>query len=156
KQKGFSYYFTLLLSVPCMMTNLLNHAAIRYTYYIQPFLIISASFVSLFLLSHITSATNSISLVTGMVLNRVVVGIAFIMITLWSSTFVKLYRMNNFPYPSGFSVRAESYYSDYRLSAYYLGTYYHDSDLVVSVMPEVLNYYTNIRSHHFIEPYVMR
>ncbi len=43
KHIGSAYYCTLLFTVIFLMTNTLSNAAIRYVYYLQPFLILSSS-----------------------------------------------------------------------------------------------------------------
>ena len=50
KQTGLSYYCALLFSLIFFMTNLLSHAAIRYAYYFEPFLILPASAITVYML----------------------------------------------------------------------------------------------------------
>jgi len=69
---------------------------------------------------------------------------------------MKLYRFNNFAFPTGIHTREDTYYSDYRSSARFIKSYYHSGDLIIVVMPEVLYYYSNIVGDYFVEDYTKR
>jgi Dolichyl-phosphate-mannose-protein mannosyltransferase len=156
KQTGFSYYCTLLFAVLFMMANTLSHAAIRYAYYLQPFLILPASAMALYTLDCCigivqSSRSRTISLLKGSVTVTL-----FAMVVLGSSFFMKLYRLTDFSNPSGVHTREDAYYIDYRTSAQYLKSRYQDGDLVIAVVPDSLTYYSNIECHYYAQDYTIR
>ena len=53
KHQGSTYYCSLLFSIIFLMTNTLSNSAIRYVYYLQPFLILSSSVAVLLIIDHI-------------------------------------------------------------------------------------------------------
>jgi hypothetical protein len=69
---------------------------------------------------------------------------------------MKLYRLNEFSYPSGVHTRDDVYYIDYRSSSEYIKNHYHEDDLVITVVPNALDYYSNVESQYFVQTYTMR
>lgn len=156
KQRGFAYYCTLLLSVLFMMTNTLSNAAIRYVYYLQPFLILSSAAAVFFIMNHIFEFTQSIRFRITPWLKSVLTMALFVLVVLGSSHFMKLYRLSNFAHPSGVHTRANVHYIDYRNSGKYVGSYYQDGDLVITIVANALTYYTGLGSQYFMQIYTMR
>lgn len=153
---GLAYYWSVPVAVLAMMTNLLPHPAIRYVYYLQPFVILSAAGVTGIFLQHIRAMArrSRVRLLRGMVtLVSLTIGTG-LMVS--SSAWAKLYRINAFAQPVGLHVRPATYDVDYRDSAHYLKAHYQDGDLVISVVPDTLAYYAGIRSDFFVEAYPMR
>lgn len=156
KQKEFSYYLTILFSILFMMTNLLSNAAIRYVYYLEPFLVLLAAVSVFFILDNITRfVRDSGSIVIRMSKWGVIIASCALVIV-GGSFFLKLYRLNNFSFPRGSYTRQDSYYIDYRGPAQYMKSHYQSGDLVISVMPDALRHYSNINSQYFIENYAIR
>jgi Dolichyl-phosphate-mannose-protein mannosyltransferase len=156
KHVGLSYYATLLLTVLLMMTNLLPHATIRYVYYLQPFLILSAATVALYLVDSVVNVVWSSRLPVVWLLQRAITLAVVALVILGSSPFMQLYRLNDFSYPTGIHTRADTYYSDYRSTAQYVRSHYQPGDLLVAVMPEVFHHYANLTSDYFVQDYTKR
>jgi hypothetical protein len=156
RKNVFSYYCILLFSVIAMMTNLLSNAAIRYVYYIQTFLILLASSVTISIYDismGITSRLRQKHIIFVKVISMMILTFGII---LMSSTFMKLYRLNDFSYPTGVHTRDDVYYIDYRSSSEYVKYHYHEDDLVVAVVPNALSYYASLESQYFVQTYTMR
>jgi hypothetical protein len=156
KRTALSYYCCLLFSVLFMMANTLPNAAVRYAYYLQPFLILGASATVLYLLDWSLGIVHSGRLLSVSLLRCTITACLLIMVTLGSSTFLKLYRLTGFSNPAGVHTRDDAYYIDYRSSAQYLKSHYHDGDLVIAVEPDALALYSNIQSHYYIQHYTFR
>jgi hypothetical protein len=156
RQCGFAYFCALMFSVIFMMTNLLSNAATRYVYYLQPFLILSASASSLYILNRtILFVQNTVYHFIYIV--KYVVSAVFILIIISStSMFMKLYALSNFSYQSGIYIRTGIYYIDYKNTSKYVESHYRSGDLVISVMPGSLDFYSRIESNYFIENYTIR
>jgi hypothetical protein len=156
KRTGFSYYCILLFSVLFMMTNTLSHAAIRYAYYLQAFLILPASAIALYMLDYSFGIVqNSPFLVTSPLKGFLTTALLIIVI-MGASSYMKLHHLTDFSNPSGIHTREDAYYIDYRTSAQYLKTHYHDGDLVISIIPDTLTYYSKIESHYFVQNYTIQ
>jgi hypothetical protein len=151
--RGIAYYMTLLLSVLFMMTNLLERSTIRYVYYLQPFLILSAAAVALAITDGVGNIVPSFCLWISWLSRSTGLAAAVALIVLGSSLFLKLYRLNDFAYISGIHIRPDSYYCDYRSSAQYVKTHYQEGDLVIVAMPEILQYYGNMQGDYFVQDY---
>lgn len=156
RHSGFSYCLVILLSVLFFMTNTLSNAAIRYVYYLQPFLILTSTCIVLFIVDSSISNTKSFYSRTIKMIRNGVVMMLFILTTLGSSQFMKLYRLNNFAFPSGIHTRTNVFYIDYRGSAHHVKSHFQDGDLVISIVADALSYYTDIKSHYFVQTYTMR
>jgi hypothetical protein len=156
KQKEFSYYFTILFSILFMMTNILSHAAIRYVYYLQPFLILLASSAFFFILDNVTNIVKNSRVLSIWLTKRMVILTSCIMVIGGTSFFMKLYRISNFSAPTGVHIRQDSYYIDYRGPSLYIKAHYQEGDLVISVVPDALRYYSNINSQYYLEHYAIR
>jgi Dolichyl-phosphate-mannose-protein mannosyltransferase len=156
RKHGLSYYCTLLLSILLMMTTLLTNAAIRYVYYVQPFLILSASAVTFFLLDTIVSSIRSIQFRTIRLI-YCMFSLSFLtFLTLTSSFYMKTYRLTDFYSSGGFHIKEDVYYIDYRGTSEYLKSMYQQDDLVISLVPNTISYYSNISSDFFFQFYTMR
>jgi hypothetical protein len=156
KQPGVSYYATLLLAILLMMTNLLSRATIRYVYYMQPFLILVACTVAWSLLDRVINLASSSRLQTLWLSKNATIVSILTLVVLATSCFMKLYRLNDFVYPTGIHTRANSYYCDYRTSSQYVRTHFRPGDLIIVVMPEVLRYYVNFTGDYYIQDYTKR
>jgi 4-amino-4-deoxy-L-arabinose transferase-like glycosyltransferase len=151
KHKALAYYTTLVLVILALMTNLLSHAAIRYVYYLQTFLILSAAAVVWCLLDGNAGVIQArrfriLRWLQGMV-TIAVCGL----VVLGSSGFLRLYRLTHFANPLGLHIKTNVYYADYRSSAHYLKAHYQSGDLVIAVVSEPLRYYADITSDYFVE-----
>jgi hypothetical protein len=156
REDVFSYYCTLLFSIIVMMTNLLSNAAIRYVYYIQPFLILLAAHVTLVIFDKSISIVNNFLYWPIKIIKNLSITILILSVILMSSKFMKLYRLSDFSYPSGVHVRKDTYYIDYRSSAEYIKDHYQENDLVIAVVSNALSYYSSIASQYFVQTYTMR
>ena len=156
KHRGSAYYCTLLFSVIFLMTNTLSNAAIRYVYYLQPFLILSSSAAVFFVVDHINVSKYLYLPYIFRVLKSLITVSFFIILTFGTSIFVKLYRLSEFSYPSGVHTRTDVYYIDYRSSAKYIRSHYRDGDLVIALVGDTLSHYTDINSYFFVQTYTMR
>jgi hypothetical protein len=156
KRLGLFYYCILLFSVLFIMTNTLSHAAIRYTYYLQTFLILPASATAIYMVDFFIKKIRVYQFHT---INYLKYSVTFMVIASFivgSSFSMKLYRINGFSNSSGLHTRVDAYYIDYRTSAQYLKSHYQDGDLVISIVPDALAYYSNIESHYYAQNFTMR
>jgi hypothetical protein len=156
RQSGFAYYCTLLFSVIFLMTNTLSNAAIRYAYYLQPFLILSASSVAFGIVDHLVSMIPRGLFHHSRLLKHMVTVGLFVLVTVSSSMFMKFYRISGFAYPSGVHTRTDVHYIDYRGTAQYEKSHYQDGDLIIALVSDALTYYAGIESHYFVQAYTMR
>jgi hypothetical protein len=156
KHPSSAYYCTLLFTVLFLMANTLSNAAIRYVYYLQSFLILTSSAAVFFVLDYLTSHLAYRSLLSLRFLNNLITGSVIVLMTLYSSTFLSLYRLSYFSYPSGVHTRDGVYYIDYRGPSKYVRSEYQDGDLIISVVADALSYYVNLESHYFFQEYTMR
>jgi hypothetical protein len=156
KHSSFAYYCTLLFSVIFLMTNTLSNSAIRYVYYLQPFLIIAASAAVFFVADYAGGIVSSGHFIISRSIQIIVMVGFFISINLGSSLFLKLYRLSNFAYPSGVHTRNNVYYIDYRTASSYVKSNYQKNDLVIAVVADTLTYYTSMESQFFFQDYTMR
>jgi hypothetical protein len=156
KQPGVSYYAALLLAIILMMTNLLSRAAVRYVYYVQPFLILVACTVAWSLYDRVMALAQSNRFRVVWLLSRATVAAVLALVVLGSSLFLRLYRLNDFAYPTGIHTRVDSYYCDYRTSAQYVRAHYQPGDLIIVVMPEVLRHYADLAGDYFVQDYTKR
>jgi hypothetical protein len=155
-QAGFAYYATLLLSTLFMMTNLLSHAAIRYTYYLQPFLILSASAVAVAAVGRVQEMVRRELSPSLRPIGGTTAAAFMAVFLLGSSFFMKLYRLTDFVNPSGIHTRPDIYSIDYRTPAQYLQSRAEEGDLVITVIPDTLRYYSDIEGQYFVESYAKR
>jgi hypothetical protein len=156
RQSGFAYYCTLLFSIIFLMTNTLSNAAIRYAYYLQPFLILAASNAAFGIVDHTVSMISRDLFHASRLLKGMVTVSLFVVVALSSSMFMKFYRLSGFAFPSGVHTRTGVYYIDYRSSAQYVKSHYQDGDLVIALVADALAYYTGIESQYFVQTYTMR
>jgi hypothetical protein len=156
RHSGFAYYLIILLTVLFLMTNTLSNSAIRYVYYLQPFLIISAATSASSIINHGLDSTQSTyyRLLKWPRYALIITLFTFIIFT--SSQFAKLFRLSDFSYPSGVHTRASVYYIDYRTSALYVKSQYQKGDLVIAVVADALTYYSNLESQYFVQTYTIR
>jgi hypothetical protein len=155
-QRGLLYYYTLLFSVIFMLTNLLPNATIRYAYYLQTFLILSASAVVFAMLDCLVRNIRAGRFQTFRIVKSVITIITFGVLVLGSSTFMKVYRLTGFPRQTGIYSRVDTYYIDYRGASNFIRAHYQEGDLIIAVMPETLRYYSGIKSQYFTEIYASR
>jgi hypothetical protein len=156
KRHGSAYYCTLLFSVIFLMTNTLSNSAIRYVYYLQPFLILAASAAIFIVVDYVGSIISSEHLVISRSIRAIVMVGFFISVSLASSFFLKLYRISDFAYPSGVHTRNNVFYIDYRASSNYVKSHYQENDLVIAVVADTLTYYASMESQFFFQDYTMR
>ena len=90
RQSGFAYYCTLLFSVILLMTTTLSNAAIRYAYYLQPFLILSASSVAFGIMDYLASMTPRGLFYASRVLKYMVTASLFVVVSASSSMFYEI------------------------------------------------------------------
>jgi hypothetical protein len=156
RRTGFLYYCTLLLSILFLMTNTLPHAAIRYAYYLQPFLILSTSATLLFTLDYVYNMVHNIYTHAIMFINGIFATLLILMVLLGSSSLVKLYHLTGFINPSGDQTRTGIYYIDYRTPILYLKNNFQVGDIVITFIPDALVYYANIEAQYYAQYYTIR
>ncbi len=156
RQRGFVYIATLLFSILLLKTNLLSHAAVRYAYYVQPFLILPASLTAFSLWDRIKDLARGGCFSTLRPIPGITMGVFFLAVVFGSTGFMKLYRINQFAHPSGIHIRADAYYIDYRSASEHLKSDYRSDDLVIAVVPNTLEYYSSIESKYFMENHPLR
>jgi 4-amino-4-deoxy-L-arabinose transferase-like glycosyltransferase len=156
RHPGFAYYCMLLFSVTFLMTNTLPNAAIRYVYYLQPFLILSASAALFFILDYAFGLGRDRHLQASRWLKCTMAIALCVMVSLGSSLFMKFYRLSHFAYPNGVHTRTGVYYIDYRTSAQYVNARYQPGDLVIAIVADTLTHYSDLESSYFIQVYTMR
>jgi hypothetical protein len=156
RQAGFAYYCMLLFSVILLMTNTLPNSAIRYVYYLQTFLILSASSSAFHLLDFILGLSRNEYFRLPKLLSRLILVVFIIQVTLMSSTFMKLFRLSNFSYPSGVHTRNGIYYIDYRTSAEYIKNFFKEGDVVFTIVADTFRYYSYLESEYYVQNYTMR
>ena len=156
KQRGMAYFGALLLVILFMMTNFIPHSAVRYAYYLQTFLILTSSAAIMALLDRAVGVGRLIDIRWDRIFQATMVSATCVMVVLGSSLYLKLYRVNGFADPSGVYTRSDAYYIDYRAPARYLNNRYRQGDLVISVVPNALEYYADIPTQYFVEHYTAR
>ena len=156
KHRGSVYYCTLLFSVVFLMTNTLSNAAIRYVYYLQPFLILLSSASVIFVTDYIDISNDLRRLYTYRFLKLTASVSLYCLLLIGTNLSMKLYRLSEFSYPSGVHTRTGVYYIDYRSSAEYVNSKYQDGDLVIALVGDALTYYSDINSYFFVQTYTMR
>jgi len=154
--RGFSYYCILLISIIVMMTTLLTNSAIRYVYYLQTFLILLASASTFFIINPIKNIVYPFRLYSTRLIHAILSTAILIFLVLISSFHVKTYRLTDLYSPGGFHIKEDIYYIDYRNTSQYLKSVHKSDDLVISLVPNALNYYARIYSDYFYQFYTMR
>ncbi len=153
---GFIYYCSLLFTILFLMTNTLSNAAVRYVYYLQPFLILCASSTVFFIVDHAVDTVYRCCFSPSKLVMILITFTLSIAVIVPSSSFMMLYRLSNFSFPGGIHTRENSYYIDFRTPSRFLRSQYKNGDLIIAIVSDTLRYYSDIDSHFFVQIYTMR
>ena len=151
RERGLAYFYTLLLSILFLMTNLLPLAAIRYIYFVQPFLIIIAAVVCIRMIDSVSSLGRD-SRLGFLSLTRVGFCFLFPMIVFLATNtyFLQLYRLSASPAHPPPTTRLGVYPVDYRSTSRFLLPLLKEGDLIIPMMPHTFEYYTQKKSHYYV------
>jgi hypothetical protein len=151
RERGLAYFYTLLLSILFLMTNLLPLSAIRYIYFAQPFLIIIAAVVCIRIIDSVSSLGRG-SRLSFLSITRMGFRFLFPMIVfLATNTFVlQLYRLSASPANPPPQTRLGVYPVDYRSTSLFLLPLLKEDDIIIPTMPHTFEYYTHKKSHYYV------
>jgi 4-amino-4-deoxy-L-arabinose transferase-like glycosyltransferase len=156
KHSGSRYYLTLLITLLVFLTNLIPRNSIRYTYFILPFLFLPASATVIHIVSSIWGYIYEKSFI-AFVAAKIVAIIAILgFVFLSSNTIVlHLYRLGDTPQWI-VQMTPDIYWIDYRSTNNFIKSRLLPNDLVISLMPQTLEYYTGLQSQYYLQEYTDR
>lgn len=156
KDQGIRYYFTLLVLLLVLLTNLLPHQSTRYAYFLQPFLILPAVAIAICLASSIwkIQGKNS-SWMLGTAKGLFNASFLLIIFLSTNTLVLQLYRLGSSP-ERVTQMLPEAYWVDYRSTDRFIKDRLSPNDVIISLMPHTLKYYIDRRSNYYIQAYTDR
>ncbi len=153
KHRVFRYYFSLFIISMLIFSNFLPNTAIRYSYFLQTFLILLSSASAVYIIDIIK---NLVDKNPNIVCKVSFIFISFIMIAILflasNSTFLHLFYFTLKPAtpPSEIRQNIYSHYADLRSSCQYIKDNYITGDIIISQVPNVAEYYLG-QIHYMLE-----
>ncbi len=152
KHRGLAYLYAILGTLIFMMTNFLAATAVRYGYYAQPFLILSAAAVCIRILDGVAGWIGSPRLVPATLVKGLVGLFLPVMLVLASQTSIlRLYRLSAAQATPLPQTRRGVYTVDYRTTGEFLRRAFREGDLVIPVMPHAIEHYSQTKSHYYMD-----
>jgi hypothetical protein len=153
---GIRYYTSLLVVVIILLNNLVPNLSTRYAYFSQPFLILSASSILIGYISFIRSLYSNFFFLTVSIITIILsVTIPFIVFALTNTMFLQMYRLKSSP-EWMIQMLPEVYGIDYRSTDYFLKNHLLPDDIIVSLMPQTMEYYTGKKGNYYLQSYTDR
>jgi len=151
KSRNLAYLYALLGTVMFLMTHLLSATAVRYGYYMQPFLILSAAAVCMRMVEGVASWVAA----PRLILTSYVKGVAGILlpVTLFlasQDSVLHLYRLSTAQATPLPQTRRGVYAVDYRSAGLFLRHAFQEGDLIIPVMPHAIEHYAGKKSHYYM------
>jgi uncharacterized membrane protein len=150
------YHFTLLIVVVILLNNLIPNLSTRYAYFVQPFLVISSAAILMSSINLIWTFFGRISFLTLNISNAIFsVALPLAVLSLTNTEVFRMYRIKSSP---DWIVQTlpEVYGIDYRSTDYFLRNHSSLSDVVISMMPQALEYYTGKEGNYYLQSYTDR
>jgi hypothetical protein len=150
------YYVTLLIILVILLNNFVPNLSTRYTYFTQPFLILVASSVVIISLRHIfTLSKKCLLLIPNTAKNTfpIIFTSAFFLTT--NMSIANTYNLNSSP-DWIMQMSPDIYWIDYREASHFLRYHVRSSDIVISLMPQTLEFYNTNSKGYYLQSYTDR
>jgi 4-amino-4-deoxy-L-arabinose transferase-like glycosyltransferase len=152
KRQGLAYLYAILGTLIFMMTHFLSATAVRYGYYAQPFLILSAAAVCIRMLDGVAGWIGTPRLVPATWVKGWVGLFLPAMLVLASQTSIlHLYRLSPSQATPLPQTRRGVYTVDYRATGKFLQRAFREGDLIIPVMPHAIEHYSQTKSHYYMD-----
>jgi hypothetical protein len=153
---GIRYYTMLLIVVIILLNNLMPNVSIRYAYFIQPFLILSASAILVSFISYIWILYSNFPPLTVGITNTVfTITLPLMIFLLTNTTFLQIYRLKSSPDWIAQTL-PDVYNIDYRSTNYFLKNHVPSNTVIISLMPQTMEYYIGRRGDYYLQSYTNR
>ena len=154
--RDIRFYYSLMIVLLVLLTNFIPNLSTRYAYFIQPYLILTASLIMIhFIISVYRS--QKIILFYVHIVTKYLCLFAF-PLTMFLSTntmMLHLYRLGKSP-EWIIQMLPDIYGIDYRSTSRFLKNVLRQDATVISVMPHTLEYYGNWKSNYYLQSYTNR
>jgi hypothetical protein len=150
------YCITLLIVVIILLNNLIPNLSTRYAYFVQPFLILAASAILMRSISFIWILCGRFFPLTLSISNAILtITLPFVVLVLTNTEFLRMYRLKSSP-EWIIQTLPEVYAIDYRSTDYFLKSHLSSNDIVISLMPQTMEYYIGRRGNYYLQSYTNR
>lgn len=151
KDKGIRFCLIILMGILIMFTNFLPNASIRYVYFVQPFLVLpAAAIVVHFCMAvyniEVTGALKTLNTAKGIF----IMGFTFVILSASGTLILKTYELG---FPHLWIAGKTFSTADYREANQYLKMHRQSDDIVISLMPHTVMYYTGQPVDYYLQAY---
>ena len=149
--RGMRYCLTIEVGLLMMLTNFMPNSSVRYAYFIQPFLVLPAAAIVVHFSTAVRNMKVTRILKTVQAAKYIFITGFTLLIILASGTHVlKIYELGF----SNLTITNETLpMIDYRSMNQYLDRHKQPDDIIISLMPHTVKYYTGQEVDYYIQAY---